>query len=183
MTWNLQWATHRSGRYELVSKHPAAVDADVAVLAETQVAVAEHHFAHQVNAGPHPASNKPYGSKVVLASKHPLAVVGLVGDPELPEANFVAVDVLLPDGNPLRVVGRGAGPVRGGVVVCRQRFGAWSGFQPAPDGGGAGEGLAARTLRPGAPLIGGWGPRHGWGIGGGSAHPAVDVPDAVGGAG
>ena len=81
------------------------MDADVAVLAETQVAVAEHHFAHQVNAGPHPASNKPYGSKVVLASKHPLAVVGLVGDPELPEANFVAVDVLLPDGNPLRVVG------------------------------------------------------------------------------
>lgn len=105
LTWNLEWATLRSWRSRPILDRVETEAADVAVLTETQLEVAHAVYPHVVDAGPHPRSRKPNGSKVVVASRHPLTVVDLVGSPDLPERNFVAVDVEVPEVGALRVIG------------------------------------------------------------------------------
>jgi endonuclease/exonuclease/phosphatase family metal-dependent hydrolase len=77
----------------------------VAVLTEAQLPFAGELYEHVVDAGPHPKARHPEGSKVIVASKHRLDVVDLVGSEELPPRNFVAVDVVPSGGDPLRVIG------------------------------------------------------------------------------
>lgn len=104
LTWNLQWATATSWRYREIAARLKTANADVAVLTEAQIDVATSLYRHVVHTGPHPRANKPRGSKVIVASDHPIEPVDLVGSPDLPEKNFAAVDVELPDGI-LRVIG------------------------------------------------------------------------------
>ncbi|AXV10093.1 hypothetical protein DVS28_b0323 (plasmid) [Euzebya pacifica] len=104
LTWNLQWAAPRSWRTAVIADRIRSEAADVAVLTEARIDVARSLFDHVAHPGPHPASRQPNGSKVVIASNHPMRVVDLLGSPHLPERNFAAVDVDLPD-RTLRVIG------------------------------------------------------------------------------
>lgn len=105
LTWNLEWVTLRSWRACPILDRLETEAADVAVLTETQLEVAHAAYPHVVDAGPHPKSGQPNGSKVVIASRHPLTMVDLVGSPELPKRNFVAVDVEVAGAGTLRVIG------------------------------------------------------------------------------
>lgn len=104
VTWNLAWAGPRSWRTPVISERLRAAAADVAVVTEARVDVVQGLYECVVHPGPHPRSGQPRGSKVVVASDHPIHVVDLVGSPGLPERNFAAVDVDLPGGR-LRVIG------------------------------------------------------------------------------
>jgi endonuclease/exonuclease/phosphatase family metal-dependent hydrolase len=73
-------------------------------LTEAQLPFACEVFEHVVDAGPHAQARQPDGSKVI-ASKHPLDVIDLVGSDALPPRDFVAVDVHQPGVDPLRVTG------------------------------------------------------------------------------
>lgn len=105
LTWNLQWAKLSSWRAEPILERLQSETADVAVLTETQLPLAQELYPYVVDAGPHPKSGQPEGSKVVVASHHPLAVVDVVGSQRLPPRNFVAVDVEVPDFASVRVIG------------------------------------------------------------------------------
>lgn len=105
LTWNLEWAKLTWWRAEPLLTRLTREDADVAVLTEAQLPFARELYEHVVDAGPHPKARQPEGSKVIVASKHPLDVVDLVGSDQLPPRNFVAVDVLPTGLDPLRVIG------------------------------------------------------------------------------
>lgn len=105
LTWNLQWAKLSWWRAEPILERLRVETADVAVLTEAQVLFARELYPYVVDAGPHPKSRQPQGSKVVVASRYPLEVVDLVGSPDLPPKNFVAVDVEVPNFATVRVIG------------------------------------------------------------------------------
>lgn len=105
LTWNLEWAKLTSWRSGPVLRRLHTEAADIAVLTETQLGLARAAFPYVVDAGPHPRSGQPDGSKVVVASRHPLELIDAIGSPELPERNFVAVDVTIPDVGTIRIIG------------------------------------------------------------------------------
>lgn len=105
VTWNLEWAKLRSWRSGPILQRLAAEAADIAVLTEAQLDLARSAFPHVVDAGPHPRSGQPNGSKVVVASRHPLNLIDTVGSPALLERNFVAVDTDIPNVGTIRVIG------------------------------------------------------------------------------
>lgn len=105
VTWNLEWAEVTSWRSGPILQRLEAEAADIAVLTETQLDLARSAYPYIVDAGPHPSSGQPNGSKVVVASRHPLHLVDAVGSPDLPERNFVAVDTDVPDVGTIRLIG------------------------------------------------------------------------------
>lgn len=105
LTWNTEWATLRSWRSGPILERLERESADVAVLTETQLDLAHGAYPFVADAGPHPRSGQPSGSKVVIASRHPMQIVDVIGSPQLPEHNFVAIDVAVPDGGTIRVIG------------------------------------------------------------------------------
>lgn len=104
-TWNLEWAKLTSWRSGPILRRLEAEAADVAVLTETQFGLARSAFPYVVDAGPHPRSGQPDGSKVVVASRHPLKFIDAIGSPHLPERNFVTVDTYVPEVGTIRVIG------------------------------------------------------------------------------
>ena len=104
-TWNLEWSGERSWRTPHQLHRLQSVAPDVAVLTEARLPVVRQIFAHTVDAGPHPLSNVPNGSKVVIASRHPMRLVDKIGSPDLPPHNFAAVDIDMPGLGPIRVIG------------------------------------------------------------------------------
>lgn len=105
LAWNLEWAKLTSWRAEPILARLRTEHADVAVLTEAQVPFVREVYEHVAHAGPHPKARQPDGSKVVVASRHPLEVVDLVGSDDLPPRNFVAVDVVPPGQDPIRILG------------------------------------------------------------------------------
>ena len=86
--WNLKWAKLTSWRSGPIPQRLKAEAADIAVLTETQLDLARSAFPYVVDAGPHPRSSQPDGSKVVVASRHPMQLIDAIGSPDLPEKNF-----------------------------------------------------------------------------------------------
>jgi endonuclease/exonuclease/phosphatase family metal-dependent hydrolase len=82
-----------------------AAEPDVAVLTEARVDLAERHWPHVMDVGPHPRSGQPRGSKVVIASRVPLTLVDDLGSSRLPARNFLAVDVDSPSLGRVRIIG------------------------------------------------------------------------------
>lgn len=105
LTWNVEWTKLTWWRAAPILARLRREAADVAVLTEAQVPLAHELYEHVVDAGPHPKARQPEGSWVVVASRHPLEIVDLVGSEDLPPRNFVAVDVVPPEGDSLRVIG------------------------------------------------------------------------------
>ena len=103
-TWNLEWATTGTANWPTIEKRLESVDPDVAVLTEMTVGTADR-WPHVIDAGTHPDICTGNKRKVAIASKHPLTLVDGVGSPQLPPANFVAVDAHIPGGGPVRVIG------------------------------------------------------------------------------
>lgn len=105
LTSNIEWVRTTWWRGEPVLDRLRTEAADIAILTEAQVPLVRELYDHVVDAGPHPRANQPDGSKVVVASRHPMEVVDLHGSDDLPPHNFVAVDVLPSGGERLRVIG------------------------------------------------------------------------------
>ena len=103
-TWNLEWATTGTANWPTIEKRLATVDPDIAVLTEMTVGTAER-WPHVIDAGTHPDICTGKKRKVAIASKYPLTLVDAIGSPELPPANFVAVDAHIPGGGTVRVIG------------------------------------------------------------------------------
>lgn len=105
LTWNLQWVKLTWWRAGPILARMRREAADVAVLTEAQVPLARELYEHTADAGPHPKARQPDGSKVIVASHHPLDVVDIRGSDDLPPGNFAAVDVLPAGEAPLRIIG------------------------------------------------------------------------------
>ena len=103
-TWNLEWATTGTANFPTIERRLAAVDPDIAVLTEMTVGTAAR-WPYVIDAGTHPDICTGNKRKVAIASKYPLTLIDAVGSPQLPPANFVAVDAHIPGGGPVRVIG------------------------------------------------------------------------------
>ncbi len=102
-TWNLEWATQRTANWPAIERRLEEVDADVVVLTEMTVGTAVR-WPHVIDAGTHLDICAGGKRKVAIVSKLPLTLVDPVGSPDLPPANFLAVDVHVPNGEQIRLI-------------------------------------------------------------------------------
>lgn len=103
--WNLAWRSPRSVAAPVIRRRLDAVGAEVAVLTEARLSMLDGWWHHTCDAGVgHYPGTPEDGTKVAIASTHPMRVFERCKDTNLPPGNFLAVDVTI-GSRSLRIIG------------------------------------------------------------------------------